>query len=196
MSSLLYQNPLLYEGLLSILHGRSWKSRYELIGRLIGKDKKVLDIGCGSCVLVKYLDQSCEYVGIEANTKFVKYAQKKNLAIIHGDIFELDFPKADVVVLSDILHHVVPKQEDLINKALKVSSMLIICEPVHGKGIGNWISSNKFFFKFFGDNDGVNSYEEMLAWEYTENTLRSFLNKFGKVEIHEVGNSMVASLVR
>ena len=52
------------------------------------------NLGCGSCVLVKYLDQSCEYIGIEANTKFVSYAQEKNLNVIRGDIFEVDFPKA------------------------------------------------------------------------------------------------------
>ena len=195
MSSLLYQSPVLYEGLLSILHGRSWKRRYELIGRLIGKDKKVLDIGCGSCVLVKYLDQSCEYIGIEANTKFVKHDQEKNLNVIQGDIFELDFPKADVVVMSDILHHVIPKQEQLINKALESASVVIVCEPQHGKGIGNWISSNKFFFRFFGDNDGVNSYEEMMTWVYSESSLRDFLSKFGKVKMHRVGNSVLARLV-
>ena len=195
MNSLLYQNPLLYERLLSVLHGKSWKKRYELMAKLVGKNKKVLDLGCGSCVLVKYLDQSCEYIGIEANTKFVRYAQEKNLNIIHGDIFEVDFPKADIVVISDILHHIIPKQEQLIKKALESASVLIICEPKHGKGICNWISSNKLFFKLFGDNDGINRYEEMMAWEYSESALREFLSQVGKVETHMAGNSIIARLV-
>lgn len=195
MSSLLYQNPILYERLLSILHGGSWKKRYEMMAKLIGKNKKVLDLGCGSCVLVKYLDQTCEYVGIEANTKFVSYAQEKNLNVIRGDIFEVDFPKADIVVISDILHHVIPKQEQLIKKALESASVLVICEPKHGKGIGSWISNNKLFFNLFGDNDGINRYEDMTTWEYSESTLREFLSQFGKVETNTAGNSILARLV-
>lgn len=195
MSSLLYQNPILYERLLSVLHGGSWKKRYEKMAKLVGKNKKVLDLGSGSCVLAKYLDQSCEYIGIEANTKFVNYAQEKDLNIIRGDIFEVDFPKADVVVISDILHHVIPKQGQLIKKALESASVLVICEPKHSKGIGSWISSNKLFFNLFGDNDGINKYEDMTTWEYSESTLRDFLSKFGKVETSTAGNSILAKLV-
>ena len=195
MSSLLYQNPIFYERWLSVFHGRSWNQRYELMAKIIGKNKKVLDLGCGSCVLVKYLDKSCEYIGIEANTKFVRYTQEKNLNVTHGNIFEVDFPKSDVVVISDILHHVIPKQEQLIKKALKSASVVVICEPKHGEGISRWISSNRFFFKLFGDNDGINKYEEMITWEYSESTLREFLNQFGKVETHMVGSSILVKLV-
>ncbi len=162
--------------------------------KLIGKNKKVLDLGSGTSVLYNYLDLSCTYVGIEANAKFVEGARQKNLNIIEGNLFEVEFPKADVVVISDILHHIVPLHKDLIEKALRSAPVLVICEPDHSRGIFNFISNNRLWFKYFADNDGINSYEKMVSWKYTEKELLELLKKYGSVSSELIGNTMIIKL--
>lgn len=194
MSSLLYKNAYLYEWLLSAFHFGSWGKRYQLMSELIGKNKKVLDLGCGGGITAKFLDRSCEYTGIEENPKFVNHARKKKLNIIQGNLFDINFPKVDVVVISDVLHHVYPNHEKLLEKSLKAASILIICEPDHNKGALNFLGRNKLFFRFFGDNDGINTFESMSDWDYSEEEFKNLLEKFGKVKIYQLGNSFIAKV--
>ncbi len=44
---------------------RSWKYRYELIGKHIPKNSSVLDLGGGLGHLKKFLDPSCSYVSVD-----------------------------------------------------------------------------------------------------------------------------------
>ena len=196
MSSLLYKNANFYEGFLSVFHVGSWDKRYQLMADLIGKNKKVLDVGSGTGIAAKFLDKSCEYIGIEENTKFVNYARKKNLNIIKGNILSLDLPESDVVVISDVLHHVYPNHEKLLEKSLKSAPILVICEPDHSKGMLTFIGRNKFFFNFFGDNDGINTFEDMNKWDYSKVAFKKLFEKFGRVEIYEVGNSFIGKVIK
>lgn len=196
MSSILYSNSKFYEALLQVFHVGSWDKRYQLMADLVGKNKKVLDVGSGTGILSKFLDQSCKYTGIEQNTKFVNFAKKRNLNIIYGNIFDINFPKSDVVVISDILHHVIPNHEKLIEKSLKSAPVLVICEPNHQEGFFNFIGKSKLFFKIFGDNDGINTFEDMNKWDYSKVAFKKLFEKFGRVEIYEVGNSFIGKVIK
>ena len=193
MSSILYNNDKFYEMFLQFFHMGNWNKRYQLMAKLVGKNKKVLDVGSGTGILSKFLDQSCKYTGIEQNSRIAK---KRNLNIIYGNIFDIDFPKADVVVISDVLHHVIPNHEKLIKKSLKSAPVLVICEPNHDEGFLNIFGKSKLFFKIFGDDDGINKFEDMQTWVYSKEDLKNLFDKYGNTEIYEVGNSSIAKIVR
>lgn len=193
MSSILYNNAKFYEVLLHLFHRGSWNKRYQLIAKLVGKNKKVLDVGSGTGILSKFLDPSCKYTGIEQNSKIAK---KRNLNIIYGNIFDINFPKSDVVVISDVLHHVIPNHEKLIEKSLKSAPVLVICEPTHDDGFFNFIGKSKLFFKLFGDDDGINKFDDMQKWDYSKEDLENLFDKYGDSKVYEVGSSFIAKLVR
>ncbi len=195
MSSLLYKNPVVYEKVLSLVHRNNFSKRYNLMADLIGKRKKVLDLGCGSGVLTKYLDDSCSYFGIEANKRFAEHCQKKGLEVTHGNLFEVDFPQVDTVVISDVLHHILPNHKKLLAKAKKVSKTIIICEPKHKKGkISSFVGYNRYFFKLLGDYDGINDFETMAQWTFSETELKKLLSNFGQTKTYELGESIVAEV--
>jgi SAM-dependent methyltransferase len=195
MTSFLYKNPVIYEKILFLIHRSNFSKRYKLIASLVGKNKKVLDLGCGSGVLAKYLDPSCEYVGIEANSRFANYCRKKGLNVVSGNLFEVEFPEVDVAVISDVLHHILPNHKELLSKAQKSAKALVICEPKHEEGkVANILWFNRFFFNLFGDNDGINSYESMKSWDFSRSSLQRLLSEYGKTKTFEVGESIVASV--
>ena len=41
------------------------------------KGKKILDIGCGTAQIVRYLGDADEYVGFDMSPRYVEYARKK-----------------------------------------------------------------------------------------------------------------------
>ena len=63
--------------MLKTIHGKSLSNRYEFISREIRKNKKVLEVGCGTCMLASFLDSSNKYFGIDSNKKFLEYAIEK-----------------------------------------------------------------------------------------------------------------------
>lgn len=196
MSSLLYQHPKVYLTVLKIVHGKAWNERFNLMANLVGKKKTVLDIGCGTGILKENLDKSCTYFGIDNNQKFVTFAKSKNIDVTCGNIFQEEFPKADVVVISDVLHHVTPKHTQLIKKCLKAAPRLIICEPRHSKDFFSKISSSKLFFNFIGDFYGFNAHSTVMNWDYSGEELKNLLSRFGLITSYDVGNSLIIDLQR
>jgi SAM-dependent methyltransferase len=138
--SLSYRSRIVYNFLTARLYDQKYKFR--IIGKLIGKNKEVLDLPCGTGKLTRYLHPSVEYEGWDLNRHFLNklykdfYKQKlnlKNFILKEKNIFDFhDYPNSqkDIIIFCDILHHVYPNHLKLVANAKNHAKKLIICEPI------------------------------------------------------------------
>ncbi len=170
--------------------------------------KKVLDLPCGTGYLTRYLEPYVIYEGWDLNQKFLTKIRKdwhkggrikpKKVILRQKNIFSFDeYPDdVDVIVFCDILHHVFPKHEELVENAKNHAKKIIICEPfaAHPKGIqgADWVSRItlkivkffpekllKFMDYFFADNDGVNKYSDRSQWQHDREGLKDIYRRMG-----------------
>jgi predicted RNA methylase len=68
----------------------------------------LMDLGCGDGRIIRYASKEygCKSIGIEINPLLINYTNKKiieekinNAKIIHGDLFNYDFNKANILTL-------------------------------------------------------------------------------------------------
>lgn len=111
---------------------QSEKMEYEIIGKFISDDMKVLDVGAGVGSFYKYI-KSNYYLGLETSlTEDIKINDKasvinNNLEEISKELYEF----FDVVVIFQVLEHI-QNPKTFINNALKVlkkDGFLIISVP-------------------------------------------------------------------
>lgn len=105
---------------------RLWDAPYEEIQKKIPKKGLIIDLGCGDGFLVNYLallNRNCKFLGIELNKYRVALANKglTNTKFIQSDISNSDIPKADVILLVHVLHHLQSKeiQESVLQECFK-----------------------------------------------------------------------------
>ena len=206
--SLMYRSGWLYNAVTRRLYDQDKK--FLTIAKLIGGGpQKVLDLPCGTGYLMRFLHPLIEYEGVDLNQRFLKRIKKKELrkrniklkkiVLTHKDVFDFrdyEGKKLDVIVLSDILHHVYPKHKDLINIAKANAQKVIICEPyaIKPKDINARDKLFKFIIYFgkflpmslhkiidflFLDNDGINPYHKRSKWGFDLKSLKEFYNTMG-----------------
>jgi SAM-dependent methyltransferase len=145
-----------------------------MIAERIGTGRQVFDAGCGTCHLARFL-RDCTYSGIDMNRNFIEEARKRGLDVAVGDLFDFAlYPeKADVLVVSDMLHHIVPRTDEYLRElSQRAPREIVICE--------SYAYGFNFFQKILGviqDRDGCCSVWHRLIhhfkYEYTEDILRS-----------------------
>lgn len=189
MKSLPYRFPHLYGIGIKVLLGSLLSLRYERIAQEIGRNKKVLDLGCGTAQLYNYLDL-CEYTGWDLNDSFVKYCREKGLHVYKKDVFRVeDYPACDYIVLCDILHHVVPKDELLLKEAVKRATVITV-EPCSQRKL-----PKPFVFLYdqlIGDSDGINSFESRMQWNYDSTALQQKFLKLGAARAESLNGYVFA----
>lgn len=118
---------------------RAWDAPYEPVDKLIRKNAKVLDLGCGDGLLANYLAISSpmrKIKGIELNPGRVRQADKglKNTSFERGDILQAKIAQDyDVITLIHVLHHLPNRKSQIkilekVSKALSKNKELIILE--------------------------------------------------------------------
>lgn len=103
----------------------------------VGKDKKVLDVGCNKGYLAKrFKENGCRVVGIEADHQSAQFAKKFCDEVIIADvekIEELSYPDNyfDVMVFADILEHLKDPRELLtrLKRYLNPAGFIIVSLP-------------------------------------------------------------------
>jgi len=181
--------------------------KYASISKIIGQDKIVLDLPCGTGYLTRFLHPTTDYEGWDLNHRFLKKLladfrrgriKLKKIKLKQQNIFDFEnYPKKDTIVFCDILHHIFPKHIELVENAKKYARKIIICEPIAIRP-SNIKARNKFF-RFiiyfartlpeglikiidflFGDNDGINSYNNRDGWrDHNEDSLKDLYESIG-----------------
>ncbi|VVB76051.1 Methyltransferase domain protein [Candidatus Tiddalikarchaeum anstoanum] len=203
MSSIQYNHPKIYDFLNFIINGKFNEKKFELISKIIGKDKRVLDLACGTGLLSKYIDSSCHYEGWDLNKKFIDYAKRRGINAKLKSIFDFkNYPKTDVIVIIDALHHVVPNQVKLLNETIKRSKQVIIVEPhttfsiiPDFKELKSYKGIKRSVFSFlndvFGDADGINPKDTVFDWNHDKTSLREFFKEHGAKKVVELGPMLI-----
>ncbi len=216
--SLMYRSGRVYNFLSNKIY--DVRGKYFFISKLIGKNKKILDLPCGTGFLTRFLHPSNIYEGWDINNRFLNKLKKdwmrgkskmKYISVKQKNI--LDFhnyseEKVDVIVLCDILHHINPSHFTLVENAKIHARKVIVCEPIavkpkdikaYTRFIRIFLKIGKFFpeklYKLidflFLDNDGVNSYKKRLTWNHNNKSIKSLYKKMGFEKIYEIKDNYI-----
>tara|TARA_Y100001970_G_scaffold292998_1_gene437095 strand:+ start:2680 stop:3234 length:555 start_codon:yes stop_codon:yes gene_type:complete len=113
------------------------KKEFYTIARLINKNSKVLDVGCGDGELMKYIYENItkNIRGIEISKDNVQKCVEKGLTVIEGNAESdlMQFPQStfDYVILSQTLQAFLDP-EKVINELLRVGKKAIVTIPNFG----------------------------------------------------------------
>lgn len=127
----LYQNN-------KFLKIRFWDAPYLEVESFIPRKGSIIDLGCGDGFFANYLaiaSKNRNVYGMELNKSRIKDADKglKNTKFLVGDVTKKSFPKADIVLLFHVLHHLnsYSQQEKLLKECsgkIKNGGKLLIVE--------------------------------------------------------------------
>ena len=113
------------------------KKEFNIIAKLVEKNAKVLDVGCGDGELMKYINENItnDIRGLEISKSNVQKCIEKGLTVIEGDA-EKDlkqFPKSsfDYVILSQTLQAFLDP-ENVIAELLRIGKKAIVTIPNFG----------------------------------------------------------------
>lgn len=177
------------------------EQRGRWFARKIGRDKRVLDLGCRDGVLSKYYTRGNDVVGVDIDKRLLQKAKKRlKIQTVHMNLYDSwSFQgKFDVIVAGEILEHLY-YPERIIERAerwLKPKGILLVSVP------NAYIISARVRFVFgheipaHGDPTHINL--------FSERKLKTILEKhFKKVEVtgiappvykpfHFISNSLFA----
>ncbi len=185
---LLYLSPRFYEWSITRLRGPELHRRFAKIAEVVGEGS-VLDVACGTGLLAGYLSDGARYSGIDLNRRFLKFSRKKGLDVAEHDVFDVDgYPEADTYVLCDLLHHVMPHHQDLLESVLSLGKTVVVCEPPEPSKS----KLRRFLIRGILDNDGINPPRLDQTW-FTEPELLDFFERvMAPDEMVKIGGDVIA----
>lgn len=107
---------------------------------------QIVDLGCGQGIIAEFLAQTKtrNVVGMDSDTSRLPKSYQKNLNFIKQDLTKVKLSKINGAVISDVLHHLEPKdQKTLLKKvylALEKKGVLIIKEIDTGEFVRSKLS--------------------------------------------------------
>ena len=113
------------------------KKEFNIIAKLVEKNSKVLDVGCGDGELMKYINENItsDIRGIEISKDKVQKCIAKGLTVIEGDaekdLKQFPLSSFDYVILSQTLQAFLDP-ENVINELLRVGKKAIVTIPNFG----------------------------------------------------------------
>ena len=115
------------------------KKEFEIISELIENNTRVLDVGCGDGILMKYLkeEKNIDTRGLEISKKNVQDCTSKGIFVIEGnaekDLHQFPNLSFDYVILSQTLQAFY-NPEKVIDDLLRVANKAIVTIP----NFGHW----------------------------------------------------------
>ncbi len=117
---------------------RFWDAPYLEMEKMIAKKGNIVDLGCGDGIFANFLalkSKKRKIFGVEISKERLARADKGivNTKFLVRDVTKLNIPKADIILLVHVLHHLLsyPAQEELlhmIKTKLKKGGQLLIAE--------------------------------------------------------------------
>ncbi|MEK9727235.1 MAG: methionine biosynthesis protein MetW [Candidatus Margulisiibacteriota bacterium] len=150
----------------------------KIVFNQIKSNERVLDLGCGSGLLLDKLrtEKGCEGYGIEKNFDEVIIAIKRGIPIFQGDIIEglkqFESKSFDVAILSQTLQQVISPVE-VLKEMCRVSNRVIITFP----NFGYWKVRMNLLFKGLSPKTKQLPYE----WYDTPNIRVITINDFRRL---------------
>ncbi|MFN6946520.1 MAG: MMPL family transporter [Cytophagaceae bacterium] len=182
----LYKGPVL-EWYLKIKY--RLEQGYTLFHELIPRDAKVYDVGCGYGFLSYSLAFSSgrrQIVGIDYDQSKIEIANNcpvkpSNLLFLHRDVCTVPYEKADVFVVSDVLHYLLPHDQkilmdNMLKNLVEGGKMIIRDGDSSKKGKHRGTALTEYFSTGFGFNKTKNMLcyisEEMIKNFAAQNMLK------------------------
>src|SRR3989344_280903 len=100
------------------------------------KNLKILDLGCGTGAVMKFLDsKDYKVCGVDTNDAALDYCSEKRLEVKKGEAENINFDDNafDIVLALDLLEHLDSPEKSIreINRILKKDGLLIATVPAH-----------------------------------------------------------------
>ena len=155
---------------------------YTKLIRLTGKNKKVLEIGCHSGTLSKYLgNNGCSVTGVEIESNAANEAKMNCNTLIEGNIesdaiFNQIKGSYEVILFADVLEHLIdPKRvlEKCRNLLIADGFILVSIPNIAHWSIRRNLLLGKFQYQEFGLLDKTHLHF------YTLDTFRQFIEQIG-----------------
>lgn len=132
MRGMIYWNTSLYHIAMKGIYGKGFETRYKVVAENVVKGWRVLDLCCGDCYIVNFLDGSVRYEGRDFNNLFLNAMRRKGLKVSYSDL-KNDFnenTKFDCVMMMGSLHQFIPDEDSILRKMKAIASKrIIISEP-------------------------------------------------------------------
>ena len=169
---------------------------FELLGKFIKKENRVLDIGCGNGRLLKFLITN--YDGVDQSEELIKIAYKNypNANFQVADVFHLPFEDAsfDVVAGIAFLHHIPSREFRLkvlkeIHRVLKIGGILFLTNwnLFRWEIISHNIKRNKMNpLHFFFSHDEMDAGDFWMPYRTKEKIVPRYYHHFRKQEIQKL----------
>lgn len=162
------------------------EKNYKIFNDLIPKNAKIYDVGCGYGFLTYMLNLNSEnrkIIGIDYDCNKISTAKNcniinDNINFICNDVTNFNFEIADVFIINDVIHYLLPnQQEELIKKCinnLSKNGMLILRDA--NKDLKNRHFGTKYT-EFFSTNSGFNKTQNKLNFTSKDNIIK-IIEKF------------------
>ncbi len=138
-----------------------------------GRERRILDIGCGAANMTHHLRHYGEVIGVDRHPKPLEVARRRGLEAYLGSANDLPFADAsfDLVALLDTVEHV-SADEQVFAECRRV-----LCEPdtARGRPGGKLLVTVPAFMFLWSRNDEINLHQR----RYTAAELRGKLERHG-----------------
>lgn len=143
-------------------------------------DGYILDIGCGSSMIIQHLFKVSKPIALDFNKDRIRYLHNKfsNKLMVIGDAIFLPFKENSIntVVLSNVIEHIkVPGEKIIIQikKILKHKGCFILATPDFDTFFWNFIEKIYDFVKF------GRSYKKFHVMKYSSRTIKNLMKENG-----------------
>jgi len=155
------------------------------VGELVGKDKTVLDIGCGEGFIMDYLQKNNEVYGADISDILIEKTKQKRSKLTICDIENDEFPfpeiKFDVVVMTAVLEHLFDPLTTL-KKIKQNCNVVVIVVPN-----ASWISKRLAYLIGRAIKEPINDIEKHFN-QQDANEPFAHLQMFNKARLTEILN--------
>lgn len=144
----MYWYPALYGSIVRCVYGKNFYSRYKVISDILPEHASVVDVCCGDCYISTFAKKkNIDYLGLDINPEFVKYALKRGINARVFNIKEDIVPRADYVIMQGSLYHFIPEHRPVIEKLFSSADKAVIIS----ESAENIASSKNPIVSFFAD---------------------------------------------